>query len=201
MAVAPLCPDTRPSARYSIGAISCSRKKRRRSCVGSASSLAISHWRLQSPSPPDPGLSDVVDHVANLVSKSLIAADPRGEIARYRLLDTTRLYTFEELKSSGELRRAARRHAEYYQTLFAHADTESESWSQAHWLAIYGQHLDNVRAALDWAFSAEGDQQIEVALTVAAVPLWVQLSLLGECRERVERALARLNLILSLIHI
>ena len=72
---------------------------------------------------------------------------------------------------------------------------ESESWSQAQWLAIYGQHLDNVRAALDWAFSPEGDPRIGVALTVAAVPLWVQLSLLGECRERVERALARLNLI------
>ena len=60
-------------------------------------------------------------------------------------------------------------------------------------MAIYGRHLDNVRAALDWAFSPEGYPQIGVALTVATVPLWVQLSLLGECRERVERALARLN--------
>ena len=50
-----------------------------------------------------------------------------------------------------------------------------------------------MRAALDWAFSPEGDPQISVALTVAAVPLWVQLSLLGECRERAERVLARLN--------
>ena len=163
----------------------------RRLIEGGPESVKVQHIAA------DLGLSDNVDHVANLESKSLIAADPRGEIARYRLLDTTGLYTFEELKSSGELRRAARRHAEYYQTLFAHADTESESWSQAQWLAIYGQHLDNVRAALDWAFSAEGDQQIGVALTVAAVPLWVQLSLLGECRERVERALARLNLISS----
>src|SRR6516162_10970355 len=57
----------------------------------------------------------------------------------------------------------------------------------------YGRHLDNVRAALDWAFSPEGDPQIGVALTVAAVPLWVQLSLLGECRERAERALAMLK--------
>jgi len=141
----------------------------------------------------DPGLSDVVDCVANLVSKSLIAADPRGEVARYRLLDTTRLYAFEKLKSSGELQQFARRHAEYYQTLFAPADAESEAWSQAQWLAVYGQHLDNVRAALDWAFSPEGDPQIGVALTVAGVPLWVQLSLLGECRERVERALAMLK--------
>ena len=32
-----------------------------------------------------------------------------------------------------------------------------------------------------------------MALTVAVVPLWVQLSLFGECRERVERALAGLD--------
>jgi predicted ATPase/DNA-binding winged helix-turn-helix (wHTH) protein len=141
----------------------------------------------------DPGPSEIVDHVANLVGKSLVAADPRGEGAQYRLLDTTRLYALEKLKSSGELQQIARRHAEYYCAVFAHADAESESRPQAEWLAIYGRHLDNVRAGLDWAFSPDGDAQIGVALAVAVVPLWVQLSLLGECRERVERALAGLE--------
>jgi len=141
----------------------------------------------------DPDASDIVDLVANLVSKSLIAADPRGEVARYRLLDTTRLYAFEKLKRSGEFQEVARRHAEYYRVLFAPADAESETRPQAEWLAIYGPHLDNVRAGLDWAFSSEGDPQIGVALTVAVVPLWVQSSLFGECRERVERALSVLQ--------
>src|SRR5262249_31124557 len=119
--------------------------------------------------------------------------DLRGEIPLMRLLDTTRLYCFEKLRSSGELREAASRHAEYYRAFFARAEAESESRPQSEWLAIYGRHLDNVRAALDWAFSREGDPQIGVALTVAVVPLWVQLSLMGECRERVERALAVLE--------
>ena len=141
----------------------------------------------------DPGPSGIVDHLANLVSKSLVAADPRGEVAQYRLLDTTRLYALEKLKSSGEFQQVARRHAEYYRALFAPAETESESRPQAEWLAIYGRHLDNVRAALDWTFSPEGDPQLGVAVTIAVVPLWVQLSLLGECRERVERALAFLD--------
>ncbi len=141
----------------------------------------------------DPGPSEIVDHIANLVGKSLVAADPRGEAAQYRLLDTTRLYASEKLKSSGELRQIARRHAEYYLAFFAPAEAESESRPQAEWLAIYGRHLDNVRAGLDWAFSPEGDPQIGVALTIAVVPLWVHLSLMGECRERVERALAVLK--------
>src|SRR5205085_2437923 len=141
----------------------------------------------------DPGSPNIVDHVANLVGKSLVAADPRGDAAQYRLLDTTRLYTFEKLQSSGEFKEIARRHAEYYCAVFAPAEAESESRPQAEWLAIYGRHLANVRAGLDWAFSPDGDPQIGAALTVAVVPLWVQLSLLGESRQRVEQALAVLE--------
>ena len=58
------------------------------------------------------------------------------------------------------------------------------------WLADYGRQIDNLRAALDWAFSPGGDASIGVALTAAAVPLWMHLSLMEECRGRVERALA-----------
>jgi len=50
-----------------------------------------------------------------------------------------------------------------------------------------------LRAALDWAFSTGGgDALLGIALTAAAVPLWVYLSLTEECRRRVERALAAL---------
>jgi predicted ATPase len=136
---------------------------------------------------------EAIDQIEGLVAKSLVAADLRGEPPRYRLLDTTRLYSREKLKSSGELQQVARRHAEYYRAVFANAEAESESRPQDDWLAIYGWHLDNVRAALDWAFSPGGDSQIGVALTIAVVPLWVHLSLMGECRVRVERALADLK--------
>ena len=135
----------------------------------------------------------VVDHIANLVAKSLVVFDLRADTAQYHLLDTTRLYAFEKLRSTGELPETARRHANFYLFTFANADAESESRAQSEWLAIYGRHLDNVRTGLDWAFSPGGDQQIGVALTVASVPLWVQLSLFDECRDRVERALASLD--------
>jgi len=105
----------------------------------------------------DAGSSEILDCIANLVAKSLVAADPRGETAQYRLLDTTRLYALEKLKSSSELHQIARRHAEHFCTVFGPAEAESETRPQAEWLAMYGLHLANVRAALDWAFSAEGD--------------------------------------------
>ena len=84
----------------------------------------------------------------------------------------------------------ARRHAEYYRDLFEQAEAEWETRPTAEWLADYGRQIDNLRAALDWAFSPGGDASIGVALTAAAVPLWMHLSLLEECRGRVEQALA-----------
>jgi predicted ATPase len=52
--------------------------------------------------------------------------------------------------------------------------------------------VDDVRAALDWAFAAEGEASSAIRLTVAAVPLWFHLSLIDDCRARVEEALERL---------
>ena len=131
----------------------------------------------------------VVEYIGNLVAKSLIVADLREQTAQYRLLDTTRLYALEKLRGSLEYREAARRHAEYYQALYGEAEAESKTRTEADWLAIYGRHLDNVRAALDWAFSPDGDAGIAVALTVGIVPLWFQLSLMNECRERAGQAI------------
>src|SRR5262249_1160400 len=141
----------------------------------------------------DSGAASVADTVAGLVVKSLVVADLRGEDSRFRLLDTTRAYALEKLRSAGEHREAARRHAEYFLSIFVQAERQNASFPQADWLTRYGWRLGNVRAGLEWAFSPDGDLQIGAALTAAAVPLWVRLSLFGECRERTELALAKLD--------
>jgi predicted ATPase/DNA-binding winged helix-turn-helix (wHTH) protein len=133
--------------------------------------------------------SEVVDGLFNLVSKSLVSTG-EGAVVRYRLLDTTRAYGLQKLTESGELEAVARRHAEYYRDLFERAETETEVRPATEWLADYGRQIDNLRTALDWAFSPGGDASIGAALTAAAVPLWMHLSLMEECRGQVERALA-----------
>ncbi len=137
--------------------------------------------------------ADVVDYVTNLVSKSLVTADVGSATAQYRMLETTRAYALEKLVQSDEIERLARRHAEYLRDVFERAETEWQTQPTAEWLAAYGRHTDNVRAALDWAFSPTGDITVGVALTAAAVPLWMHMSLIEECRARVERALANLE--------
>jgi predicted ATPase len=141
----------------------------------------------------DTAAADVVHHLANLVLKSLVVADIGGSLTRYRLLETTRAYALEKLAQNGELDPVARRHAEFYRNLFERAETEWETRPTAEWLADYGWRLDNLRAALDWAFSPVGDLSVGVALTAAALPLWMHLSLMEECGGRVERALAAME--------
>ncbi|MBV8132975.1 MAG: winged helix-turn-helix domain-containing protein [Alphaproteobacteria bacterium] len=138
--------------------------------------------------------SDVVDDVANLVAKSLVTADVVGAAVHCRLLETTRAYAREKLAEHGELEQAARRHAEYYKDLCGQAEAEWQTRPTAEWLTDYGRQIGNVRTALDWAFSPRGEASIGMALTAAAVPLWCQLSLLDECRRRVEQALSRVAL-------
>jgi predicted ATPase/DNA-binding winged helix-turn-helix (wHTH) protein len=137
-------------------------------------------------------LADVVDGLADLVGKSLVVADVGGQTTFYRLLDTTRAYALENLAESGEVEAISRSHALYYRELLERAEVEWESRPTAEWLAQYRPELDNVRAALDWAFSLNGDLGIGVPLTVAAAPLWLELSLMEECRGRMEQALTAL---------
>ena len=142
--------------------------------------------------------SEVVESLANLVTKSLVSVDVGGVMVRYRLPETIRAYALQSLIESGEREQMARRHAEYHLGLFERAEAEAETRPMAEWLALYRPRIDNLRAALDWAFSPGGNAAIGVALTAASVPLWVDLSMMAECRRHVERAIARLTSVAEL---
>jgi predicted ATPase len=138
---------------------------------------------------PEIAPAEVVDGIANLVAKSLVGVVAGSTVARCRLLDTMRAYGLEKLAESGEGEWLARRHAEYYLDLFERAEAELESRPAAEWLSEYAPKLDNLRAALDWAFSPEGDTSIGVALAVASVPIWFEMSFFTECRDWMQRAI------------
>jgi predicted ATPase/DNA-binding winged helix-turn-helix (wHTH) protein len=137
----------------------------------------------------DGGTIDVTACLGDLVAKSLVVADRSLHPARYRLLDMTRAYAAQKLSASGRSEEASQRHAKHYLAFFGQA---AEQWQASHdtdWLALHNRDIGNLRAALDWAFSSQGDPMIGVGLTVAAIPLWYQLSLVDECLMRVRQAL------------
>jgi predicted ATPase/DNA-binding winged helix-turn-helix (wHTH) protein len=141
----------------------------------------------------DVSMSAVVDAMSNLVEKSLVATNSRGSHSGFHLLESMRAYSLEKLGASRELESAARRHAQYYEELLGRAADEWETEHSAEWLAAYRPCIDNVRTALDWAFSSSGDAVLGVKLTVFALPLFFQLSSIDESKSYVRRALGALQ--------
>src|SRR5712692_10371566 len=133
------------------------------------------------------------DRLTSLLDKSLVVAKLEEESFRYHLLDTTRVYGQGKLEEGGEANSQRRRHAEHVRVVFDRAKAEFDQGPTADWLHAYGCELGNLRAALDWAFSEEGDGAMGAALTAAAAPILFHLSLLDEGLSRVERAIAWLR--------
>jgi predicted ATPase/DNA-binding winged helix-turn-helix (wHTH) protein len=126
------------------------------------------------------------ERISSLVWKSLLTLVQSIDGPRWRLLETIRAYALEKLAENGEAEQAARRHAEFFTSLFAPA--EDAPLVTLDDLPRYVREVDNVRAALDWAFSPRGDKTVGIVLTAAYAPVWLHLSLIAECRDRVECA-------------
>jgi predicted ATPase/DNA-binding winged helix-turn-helix (wHTH) protein len=143
----------------------------------------------------DSGLSAyaVAEGIGNLAAKSLVAVEGSMPGGRWRLLETIRAYALEKLGETGEIEVAARRHAQYFRDLLLPAAPSSPAHFTTEMLARYRLEIDNVRAAIDWAFSACGDTEIGITLTAAYAPVWLNLALTSECRERTEHALDKVT--------
>jgi predicted ATPase/DNA-binding winged helix-turn-helix (wHTH) protein len=122
----------------------------------------------------------VVDGVANLVDKSLVVADIGGDITYYHLLEITRTYAMEKLQESGEREGIMRSHAQYFRKLLTQAGADSAARAKSEWLADYPRHIGNLRAALEWAFSSNGDAALGVALAALATDFWIATSQVSE---------------------
>src|SRR5258708_7097559 len=129
--------------------------------------------------------SFLLEQIANLVAKSLVTLDGSAPTGRWRLLETIREYALERLAVSGETGQVARRCAEYFRDLVRPAMLGSQVQPTADDMARYGREIDNVRVSLDWSFSAAGDAEIGVVLPAAYGPVWLPLSLVPECLNRI----------------
>jgi predicted ATPase/DNA-binding winged helix-turn-helix (wHTH) protein len=157
--------------------------------------------------------ADVPEFVVTLVAKSLIVASLRDGVVWYRLLDTTRAYAREKLLGSEDFHATARLHAATLCTSLQALRASPGTAVAAELTSTYKRLVDDVRAALRWCFSPDGDSEIGVRLTGAAASLFIRLSLLDEYRGHVERVvkdsalmakadgLAQLNLNLALGHL
>lgn len=136
--------------------------------------------------------SMVADGIASLSAKSLVSLDASGPSGRWRLLETIRAYALDKLAEDGETEQVTRRHAEFFRGLLARAMTGPLVAPDD--LSRYAREIDNLRAALHWAFSRDaGDVEVGIGLVVAAVPIFPAMSLLPECYRWSEQALLALD--------
>jgi predicted ATPase/DNA-binding winged helix-turn-helix (wHTH) protein len=132
--------------------------------------------------------SEVIEGIAALVTKSLVTLDRDG-VSRWYLLETIRAYSFDRLTESSALADAARRHAAYLLKVLGSLEAEARSKPSDEYLIGFRRNADEIDVALDWAFSANGDPDIGVALAIASAPLWFELSRLAVAHRRLEQAL------------
>ncbi|WP_413197427.1 ATP-binding protein [Pararobbsia alpina] len=135
----------------------------------------------------------VTGAVTRLVEKSLVVRPGSGNKAAYRLLETTRAYAQQKLNDNGEQHGARSSHASYLislldDTVDACVNHDSETWERD-----MRERLDDLRAAMTWGLSPQGDNEIAEALSVRFVRLLFELSLLDECASWARRAIQVLH--------
>ncbi|MBC9881827.1 transcriptional regulator [Bradyrhizobium sp. INPA01-394B] len=132
---------------------------------------------------------DVVAGLGSLVTKSLVNAQAQGAGLRYRLLDSTRRYAAERRLADPASRQALDRHARRVLALFEQSEEEWHWREPSDWTERYLGRIADLRAALSWAFGADGDLVLGIRLTVAGITLWSETSILSEAQARLETAL------------
>jgi predicted ATPase/class 3 adenylate cyclase len=118
---------------------------------------------------------DVLDLLGSLVDKSLVIADKSADAVRYRLLETIRQYSAQELLrgvGDAEVLALRSRHAEHYLRLAETAEPELIGHGQREWLLRLDADWDNIRAAFAH-FAADQRTDDLFRLAVALEPLTI----------------------------
>jgi predicted ATPase/DNA-binding winged helix-turn-helix (wHTH) protein len=133
-------------------------------------------------------LVDFCDAIDELVLKSLISVDTGDDIARYRLLESTRAYALEKLKNAGEQQAAFRSHAKHVCNVFERLGADLPP-DRALFDVGHGLWFDDIQLATHATFSTLGDPGLGMRLLATTASVWYERSLLNEYQMWAEMAL------------
>ena len=123
-------------------------------------SVFVGHFTLEAAcsvaSEKETDEANSTEALESLLAKSLISTSPAPGPIYYRLLDTTRAYARAKLTERGEANHAARQHANFFSRFLQHDEIIQSRFGERD-LSGYALHIGNVRVALEWAFSDDGD--------------------------------------------
>jgi predicted ATPase/DNA-binding winged helix-turn-helix (wHTH) protein len=128
--------------------------------------------------------AEATELLGSLVSKSLVQFSMEDSNGSYRLLDMTRSYAFDKLVQADEVNLIAGRHAQLVRRSLEERGAPAEENGQR-----ASELLDDVRSAIEWSLSPEGDLDLGAALAAASASVWLQAGPLVECRFWMTRVL------------
>ncbi|MGC1303782.1 MAG: winged helix-turn-helix domain-containing protein [Caulobacteraceae bacterium] len=134
----------------------------------------------------------VVDSLSRLIDQSLLSLESR-EPARFRLLETLRLYAAAKLAEAGGADDVAGRHARHFVEVFEEAEQCWEETPDAIWIARYQPELENLRTALEWTLAQPVRRQIAITLAGSGARLMDELYLSADGRRWCDRAIPLLD--------
>ena len=140
------------------------------------------------------GPAELTETLDTLVDKSLLTSD-RTAAMRYRLLDTTRAYAWQKLTESGECLKILRRHCEHMVHALGRFGATIWALPSPESIDFFVLNLGNLRAALEWSFSDQGDTRLGAKLAAASACLFHNAGLSLECATWSERAMDTLDTI------
>jgi predicted ATPase/DNA-binding CsgD family transcriptional regulator len=130
---------------------------------------------------------DVLELVAGLAEQSLLQVAQRQGTARYRLLETIRMYARQRLSELDDPDRACGRHLRFHVGLAGRAREGLHGAQPEPWVARLAAELDDLRAAMDWATEI-GDLNGLVDITEPIVRFWLERGLSREMHQRLHDA-------------
>lgn len=131
----------------------------------------------------------VLDGVASLIDKSLLRQTERdGELPRFAMLETIRVYAKDMLDTSGETEGTQRAHAAYYLALAEEAEPGLTSAGKRKWLERLQREHENLRAALAWL--VDHNEESALRLGGALWRFWWMRGHLSEGHTQLARVLA-----------
>ena len=135
---------------------------------------------------------DMLELLAALAGKSVLTAEHRAGVARYRPPEVLREYGQERLRESGEFTALRRRHRDWHEQLARQADIDWLSPQVADWTARLFREHANVQAAQDFCQNEPGEAEagLRITLHVWLLYYW-NAGHVSEGRYRLGQVLAR----------
>lgn len=117
---------------------------------------------------------EVLDLLAHLVDKSLVAVDESDETnARYRLLETIRQYARDKLLDSGKGVAVRNRHLDYFLRFGDEAYRQLLTAHDIEWRRRIKTEEDNVRTAVEWALGSQPEEALRLSGELGVYWAWL----------------------------